>query len=298
MLATSHGHDILPLERREFLQVMYYSLPDKSTVRTACSVKEIKQFADGVEVKLSDGMIERGDIVLGCDGVHSSVRSMMWDYADKTSPGLITAKKRTGDPEERSSRWKRAFWSIGTMDASCLQETRCTGIALGGNTAVEDIVVLTNYLHRLLQGGNAKPSAAAFNGLFSTYESERMKRIKWATNTSGVMSHVQAQTTPLYKVAAWLLPLLPDRGAADQLLAEYIRAGPKLDFLSVQGFAPGRLPWKDDESKTPDPGSEAIVRSGAPQGAMGRLLVTMGAAMGAAALVSATRHMLFPLAGP
>ncbi|KAL9127723.1 MAG: hypothetical protein Q9217_003453 [Psora testacea] len=72
-----HGQDILLFERREFLQILYDRLPDKSRIRTGCSAKEVRQLVSGVEVKLRDGTTEKGDMVLGCDGVHSLVRSSM-----------------------------------------------------------------------------------------------------------------------------------------------------------------------------------------------------------------------------
>lgn len=56
----------------------------------------MKQLDSGVEVKLSDGTIEKGDMVLGCDGVYSLMRGLMWDHANKTTTGLITAKEKTG----------------------------------------------------------------------------------------------------------------------------------------------------------------------------------------------------------
>ncbi len=60
-----------------------------------CAVREVKQSVSGVEVMLNDGTIEIGDMVLGCDGVHSLVRSAMWDHASKTTAGLITAEEKT-----------------------------------------------------------------------------------------------------------------------------------------------------------------------------------------------------------
>jgi len=56
---------------------------------------------DGVEVVLDDGTVERGDMVLGCDGVRSQVREKMWELASQ--------RKKTIEEEERTSmvtRWK------------------------------------------------------------------------------------------------------------------------------------------------------------------------------------------------
>jgi 2-polyprenyl-6-methoxyphenol hydroxylase-like FAD-dependent oxidoreductase len=83
------------LERRNLLQILYDGLPDKSFIRTESIIEDVKQFPDRVEVCLADGTVETGDMVLGCDGVHSLMRSFMWDHATKTSPGLIQVKEKT-----------------------------------------------------------------------------------------------------------------------------------------------------------------------------------------------------------
>lgn len=93
----SHGYNLLLLERRAFLQCLYDGLPDKSYIRTGCEVRSIKHLDSGVEVTLKDGSVEKGDMVLGCDGVHSKTRSLMWQHADATAPGLITEKEKTGE---------------------------------------------------------------------------------------------------------------------------------------------------------------------------------------------------------
>lgn len=95
---------MLLIERRQFLQEMYDTLPDKTYVKTSCPVYNIKQDPTGVEVTLSNGEVERGDLILGCDGVYSSVKSIMWDYANKASPGMITVKEKTGTSRQTLSQ--------------------------------------------------------------------------------------------------------------------------------------------------------------------------------------------------
>ena len=57
-------------------------------------VQSIQENEDGVEVFCHDGTSERGDLVIGCDGVHSKVRQTMWENAAKIDPGLITASEK------------------------------------------------------------------------------------------------------------------------------------------------------------------------------------------------------------
>lgn len=46
-------------------------------------------------MRLADGKCHRGDILIGCDGVHSFVRSFMWAQANELHPGLIPASDHT-----------------------------------------------------------------------------------------------------------------------------------------------------------------------------------------------------------
>ena len=95
VVICSHGQDILLLERRQFLQILYEKLPNKSHIKTSSVVVAIKEDSNSVEVKLGNGTVEVGDMVLGCDGVRSMVRTCMWDNANLTNPGKITAKEKT-----------------------------------------------------------------------------------------------------------------------------------------------------------------------------------------------------------
>jgi 2-polyprenyl-6-methoxyphenol hydroxylase-like FAD-dependent oxidoreductase len=45
-------------------------------------------------VVTEDGAVYTGDLIVGADGVHSSIRSEMWRLADAISPGLITEHER------------------------------------------------------------------------------------------------------------------------------------------------------------------------------------------------------------
>lgn len=101
-LQENHGSSLLVLERREFLQILYDQLPDKSYIKTSSGVKGFKEITGGVEVTLVNGDVERGDIVLGADGVYSMVRSVMWEQANKATPGLITVQEKT----TIKTRWK------------------------------------------------------------------------------------------------------------------------------------------------------------------------------------------------
>lgn len=94
---TRLGYPDLTLERREFLQVLYDELPDKSKILTDRRVKHVVDNDDEAYVELKDGSVERGDIIVGGDGVHSTVRQVMWDTANKAIPDFISKREKESE---------------------------------------------------------------------------------------------------------------------------------------------------------------------------------------------------------
>lgn len=71
------------------LQVLYDNIRDKTKILTKKHVQKVDMTDDGVVVKTSDGSSYKGDILIGADGIHSSVRGEMWRNANEISPGWI-----------------------------------------------------------------------------------------------------------------------------------------------------------------------------------------------------------------
>lgn len=76
------------------VKALYDNLPDKTRILTNKCVKGIVETESGVVVEIQDGTSYEGDIVLGCDGVNSVVRDIMWDKANLAVPGYITATEK------------------------------------------------------------------------------------------------------------------------------------------------------------------------------------------------------------
>lgn len=91
------GYPDLTLERREFLQILYDELPDKSKVLTGKRVKHVEDNEEEISVELTDGSVEKGDLVVGGDGVHSTIRGAMWATANKAIPGFISEKEKQSE---------------------------------------------------------------------------------------------------------------------------------------------------------------------------------------------------------
>ena len=82
------------MERRSFLRILYENHPDKSRIKTGKRVVDVEEQENGVIVKLEDGTTEHGDILIGCDGVHSTVRELMWQRTNEKFPHLIDCKEK------------------------------------------------------------------------------------------------------------------------------------------------------------------------------------------------------------
>ncbi|EAQ92008.1 hypothetical protein CHGG_00243 [Chaetomium globosum CBS 148.51] len=369
-LQENHGSSLLVLERREFLQIMYDKLPDKSYIKTSSGVKSIKETPEGVEVTLVNGDVETGDMVIGADGVYSMVRSVMWEQANKATPGLITVQEKTSiktqwksligvtpnipelgdrdvtvvngtgrsllalsqpdrayfffifrvdepftwpkranytdqDAEDLAQQfadhpvsdtllfgelWKRrtrgtlipleegvlTHWHHGRIVLAGDSAHKVTpNIALGGNSGIESVAVLCNHLQRLLQeGGAAKPTAAVLDAVFAAYQAERLKRMQDILAVSSLITKVQAWDTRWHRfMATWLLPLQADRTTADQM-SEIIRKGPKLEYVALEGFRKGRIPF-DDEREAGR--GKALEGAAAPISSLFLLLRSLGA---------------------
>lgn len=59
-------------------------------------VVEVQQLDSTMRVITKDGCSYEGDLIVGADGVHSSIRSEMWRIADTLEPGLITQSEKNG----------------------------------------------------------------------------------------------------------------------------------------------------------------------------------------------------------
>jgi 2-polyprenyl-6-methoxyphenol hydroxylase-like FAD-dependent oxidoreductase len=77
VLARTLGGYIL-FRRADLQAALYELVRERAEIRFGTEIAEIVRSADGVEVRLSDGRVERGDLVVGADGIHSRVRSLVF----------------------------------------------------------------------------------------------------------------------------------------------------------------------------------------------------------------------------
>lgn len=76
------------LERHHYLNTLYGSITDKSKVLARTGVASFVEHDHGVTVTTDKGQTIEGSILVGADGIHSAVRSLMADEIAKENPAV------------------------------------------------------------------------------------------------------------------------------------------------------------------------------------------------------------------
>lgn len=74
------------MERSAYLRALYDNLGDKSKVKGHVGVVSFTEDEEGVTVSTSTGEVFRGSILVGADGIHSTVRRLMAEAVAKSDP--------------------------------------------------------------------------------------------------------------------------------------------------------------------------------------------------------------------
>ncbi|CAG8112183.1 unnamed protein product [Penicillium olsonii] len=95
-ITERHGYPAVFLDRRMLIGILYNKIEDKSRVLMSQRVHTIENSGSSVTVHTSTGQKFTGSIVVGADGIHSTVRQEMWKEAQRLDPKWI-------DPSEKSA---------------------------------------------------------------------------------------------------------------------------------------------------------------------------------------------------
>ena len=76
---------------------MYEAHPNKNKLLSNKQVSSVDQDENGVKVTTKDGSVYEGDIVIGADGVWSTVRQSMWRAMEKDTLSKSLAKDLAKD---------------------------------------------------------------------------------------------------------------------------------------------------------------------------------------------------------
>ena len=109
--AGRYGAPMYNIHRSDLIQLLFDAVPPENKKLGARCVA-VDQDKDGVEVTLQSGEKIRGDVLVGCDGIHSAVRKYLRGEEEKHFANilmwrsLIPAEKLEGlNLEERGNYW-------------------------------------------------------------------------------------------------------------------------------------------------------------------------------------------------
>ena len=71
------------IDREMLLATLYGNLKNQDKVITEAKVQTVSSLCGGVEVVTTEGQAFKGDLLVGADGVYSTVRQEMWRLADE-----------------------------------------------------------------------------------------------------------------------------------------------------------------------------------------------------------------------
>lgn len=89
-----HGYQLTFIDRQWFLRVLYDRLRNKNCVLLNKKVDRVELLDRGVKVFTADGQSFRGSLLIGADGVHSTVRREMFRIADEQAPEYLSTNEQ------------------------------------------------------------------------------------------------------------------------------------------------------------------------------------------------------------
>ncbi|KAL4916543.1 hypothetical protein BDW62DRAFT_202532 [Aspergillus aurantiobrunneus] len=99
------GYPMIFIDRQMVLQVLFEHLTHKERVLTGKRAVRVEMAEGGLpRVHVQDGSVYEGDIVVGADGVHSTVRAEMWRLADQLRPDTGIFKPDEGTHLQAEAR--------------------------------------------------------------------------------------------------------------------------------------------------------------------------------------------------
>ncbi|KAF4421743.1 Zeaxanthin epoxidase chloroplastic [Fusarium acutatum] len=87
-LIERHGYPTIFIDRQMLMQALYDKLESEASVHAGQKVVSVLELDHGIQVTTDKGKVFEGDILVGADGIYSTVRKEMWHIA---SPGYFPA---------------------------------------------------------------------------------------------------------------------------------------------------------------------------------------------------------------
>ncbi|KAI3571599.1 hypothetical protein IWW34DRAFT_768508 [Fusarium oxysporum f. sp. albedinis] len=93
-----HGYPTIFIDRQMLLAGLYNNLKSKDSVLPGQRVQSVEELDGGVQVTTTKGEVFNGDILVGADGIYSTVRKEMWRIGNKASPGYFPTDEWSSVP--------------------------------------------------------------------------------------------------------------------------------------------------------------------------------------------------------
>ncbi|KAM0324282.1 hypothetical protein ACHAPQ_008381 [Fusarium lateritium] len=88
-LIESHAYPTIFIDRQMLLQGLYDNLKSTASIHPGQKLVKVTELENGIQVTTKKGDVFRGDILVGADGIYSTVRKEMWRLGNESSPGYF-----------------------------------------------------------------------------------------------------------------------------------------------------------------------------------------------------------------
>ncbi|GLS42511.1 FAD-dependent monooxygenase [Methylobacterium brachythecii] len=208
------------MRRADLLRLLRLGLPD-GTVREDCGVFAIRQDETGVTVALTDGTSERGSLLAGADGVHSTVRRALFGEATLGAAVLARASWRFMAPNPGIDGWtlwsgRRGLFLLIPVEGEAYGWAALTGDAPAGSDLAAAASVFGSFpspVRETLSWILARPDAIYHSPL------EEVRIPSWTSGRTLLVGDAAHATAPVWAQGAAMA--LEDALVLARLLAEH-----------------------------------------------------------------------------
>ncbi|TEA19168.1 FAD-dependent monooxygenase andE [Colletotrichum sidae] len=103
ILTARHGYPTTFMERYQLICILYNHIKEKDRIFVNKKIRRVETSPDSAVVYAQDGSVFEGEIVIGADGVRSTIRREMWRNADDANDSAaIPARDRQDVPCEHA----------------------------------------------------------------------------------------------------------------------------------------------------------------------------------------------------
>jgi 2-polyprenyl-6-methoxyphenol hydroxylase-like FAD-dependent oxidoreductase len=113
--AARFGAPLMLLHRADLHDALVGALPT-GALRLGAECTSVEQNSGGADVRLADGDVDRADVVIGADGIRSTVRARLFGDSPPRYSGLVAWRGVVScDPEFVSALEVGEYWGVGSL---------------------------------------------------------------------------------------------------------------------------------------------------------------------------------------